>query len=84
VTLPTKNADNFEPFVCLDKRAKYKTFVEKVIKYLQAKLAVPAVNESFLGRMGTCSNLSAKTKVFGVVVDASPILVDIINQRPCT
>src|SRR5260221_2803204 len=58
-------------------------FVANVIKYLQAKLAVPAVNKSFLERMGTCSNLSAKTKVFGVVVDTRPILVDIINQCPC-
>jgi hypothetical protein len=58
-------------------------YVAKVIKYLQAKLAVPAFNEGFLERMGTCPNLSAKTKVFGAVIDMRPVLVDIINQRPC-
>jgi len=85
LTLPTKNAVDFEPFTCLDNCVKYKILVAKLIKYLQTKFAEPAFNEGFLGRMGTCPNLSAKTKVFGVVVDTRPgrVLDVYIKQRPC-
>ena len=85
VTLPTKNAVDFEPFACLENRAKYKILVSQVNKYLQTEFAEPAFDEGFLGRMGTCPNLSAKTKVFGVVVDTrpGPVLDVYIKQRPC-
>jgi len=54
------------------------------MKYLQTKLAIPAFNKGFPGRMGICPILPTKTKVFGSVVDITPILVDVyINQCPC-